>query len=179
MLIGLGKKGAHHAAEDAADMLLACHERIRSFTALAAQIAASPGATEIAGAAARVHRYFTVALPLHEADEDRSLRPRLEAAGLAPAVLAAAAAMSRQHETIDEEVRRLAAFCERLAREPAAIAALAPDLARSAERLEDLFAIHADLEERTIFPAIRAALPLEAQRSLLAEMRERRGLRPA
>ncbi|HVY60409.1 MAG TPA: hemerythrin domain-containing protein [Planctomycetota bacterium] len=181
MLIGLGRRQKHAGAEDAVDMLLACHERIRSFTALAAKLARSPGApaAEVADAAARVHRYFTVALPLHEADEDRSLRPRLEAARLAPAVIDAAFAMTEQHRVIDEEVATLVALCERLVREPSAIASVAPDLGRSAGRLEMLFEMHLELEERTIFPAIRGGLPPEARASLLAEMRERRGLATA
>ena len=32
---------------------------------------------EIVQAAAAVHRYYSVSLPLHEADEDQTLRPRL------------------------------------------------------------------------------------------------------
>jgi hemerythrin-like domain-containing protein len=180
MLIGLSKRRPERReeAEDAVDMLLACHERIRSFTLLALRLAAGrhepPG--EIADVAARVHRYFTVALPIHEADEDRSLRPRLEAASLDRAVVEAALAMSEEHIGIDAEVANLERACERLAREPQAIEEVGPTLERSARRLGELFASHLDLEERTIFPAIRTALPVEEQRALAAEMRARRGL---
>src|SRR5574341_1715069 len=76
MLVGLGTPGAR---SDAVDLLLECHQRIRSFLGLALRLgeawAAEPA--EVADAAARVHRYFALALPLHAQDEDQSIAPRL------------------------------------------------------------------------------------------------------
>src|SRR5688500_10721731 len=62
------------------ELLAACHERMRRFVRVAQSVAdASPTvpATEVADAAASVHRYFTVAFPLHGIDEEASLIPRL------------------------------------------------------------------------------------------------------
>jgi len=66
--------------EDAVDMLIGCHQRIRHFTGVAIKLAHAQGATpeEVTQAAAGAHRYYTVSLPLHEADEEDTLRPRLE-----------------------------------------------------------------------------------------------------
>src|SRR5512135_2411098 len=64
------------------EMLLACHQRIRHFSGVAVKLAHAHGVAEneIVQAAAGLHRYFTVALPLHEADENLSLHPRLRRA---------------------------------------------------------------------------------------------------
>ena len=35
---------------------------------------------EVVQAASGAHRYYTVSLPLHEADEEETVRPRLDAA---------------------------------------------------------------------------------------------------
>jgi len=76
-------RSADQSPEDAFDLLLGCHQRIRHFTATAAKLAHAQGATadEIRMAAASVHRYYSVSLPLHEADEEDSLRSRLDALG--------------------------------------------------------------------------------------------------
>ena len=75
----LAKIGKPSAADDAVGLLLECHERIRSFLALARRIAevgpSEPGS--VPEAAARVRRYFTEALPLHAQDEEASILPRL------------------------------------------------------------------------------------------------------
>ncbi len=82
----LTKIGKPAAAGDAVGLLLECHERIRSFLALARRIAevgpSAPGT--VPEAAARVRRYFTEALPLHARDEEESILPRLR--GLDPTV---------------------------------------------------------------------------------------------
>ncbi len=58
--------------EDAVDLLVGCHQRIHHFTGVAVKLAHAHGATadEIRQAAAGVHRYYSVSLPLHEADDE-------------------------------------------------------------------------------------------------------------
>src|ERR1035438_3218069 len=65
--------------EDAVDLLTGCHQRIRHFTGVAIKLAHAQGAApdEIRQAAGGVHRYYSVSLPLHEADEDQTLQSRL------------------------------------------------------------------------------------------------------
>src|SRR4051794_33485957 len=94
--------------EDAVDMLVSCHQRIRHFTGVAIKLAHAQGSSDddVKQAAAGVHRYYTVSLPLHEADEEDTLRPRLDAMGdqkLHHALMA----MTDQHQAIEELLERL------------------------------------------------------------------------
>ena len=65
-------------SDDVASLLLGCHQRIRHFTTLALNLSRPdvPPA-QVAAAAAAVYRYYSQALPLHEADENESVYPRL------------------------------------------------------------------------------------------------------
>lgn len=149
--------------------LLACHERIHRFTALAARLGTPDGtAAERAEAAAGVVRYFTVALPLHAADEDASLAPRL--AGRDPAVDAALAQMTAEHVAHAAPLARVVDAARTIVAAPATVP---PDLAAAAAALATLFAAHLALEERAIFPAI-AALPADVEATIRAEMLARR-----
>ncbi len=66
-MLQIGQKPRTADADDPEAMLLDCHARIRNFSALSVRLASPDVAAEgeIADAAARVHRYYTVALPLH------------------------------------------------------------------------------------------------------------------
>src|SRR5689334_19419821 len=84
------------------DLLLDCHGRIRHFLTLAERLADAPPSTppsDLSETAAAVRRYFTVALPLHVADEDRSISPRLRAR--APAVAALLDELEVEHAAIE------------------------------------------------------------------------------
>lgn len=78
MLTHLSKHRAT-GPEDLVDLLGECHERIRRFVAMARQAGSRQGvpADQIAQACIHVERYFTQALPLHVADEEQSIEPRL------------------------------------------------------------------------------------------------------
>lgn len=161
--------------EDALDLLLGCHQRIRHFTAAAAKLAHAQGATqdEIRMAAAGVYRYYSVSLPLHEADEEDSLRPRLEALG-DERVHHALAAMHDQHQAIDELIERLLPLLLLVERNPAALEQTGGEMCAITKALEEVFAAHLELEEEVIFPAIREQLPEAGRAALLDEMRARR-----
>jgi iron-sulfur cluster repair protein YtfE (RIC family) len=168
---------AGEATEDAVSMLLGCHERIRHFTGIAVRLASSKGllSAEIASAAEKVHRYFTVALPLHEADENESLHPRLRAAAPEGELAGPAAdAMVEQHSSIDEIVERLVPLCELLRGNPSMHGALAPELQQLSTGLQQMFDAHLKLEEETIFPAMRRYLTEEQLAEILQEMNSRR-----
>jgi hypothetical protein len=136
MLFTIGRR---ETGEDAVDLLLACHARIRHFLALALR------AGDDAEAIAAVRRYFTEALPLHIADEDELLAPRVHVGD-----------MSDEHRAHAALVARLAAG------EMAAAVELAP-----------LLLAHLDAEERDVFPLVRA-LPASERAEILAGMRARR-----
>src|SRR5512143_2894636 len=95
MLTNLGKPAA---PADAVELLLECHQRIRSFLGLAGRLAEAreEGAEAVAEAAFRVHGYFTLALPLHARDEEDSIAPRLS--GREPALDAELGTMVREHQ---------------------------------------------------------------------------------
>src|SRR5271165_7385628 len=94
--------------EDAVDLLMGCHQRIRHFTAVAVKLAHAQGASEdeVREAAAAVYRYYSVSLPLHEADEEDTVRPRLDPVA-GERVRHALLAMADQHQGIYEFVERL------------------------------------------------------------------------
>jgi len=172
----LTRIGGTAAPGDAVDLLLECHERIRSFLALSRRIAEA-GPAEVAAvpeAAARVRRYFTQALPLHARDEEDSILPRLR--GLDSAVDEALEEMTREHAEHESPLAELVGACEELARDPGRHAALAPIVGRATAELERHFAAHLEREEKIIFPAMRRLLDRSVDERIVREIRARRGV---
>jgi hemerythrin-like domain-containing protein len=161
--------------EDAVDLLVGCHRRIRHFTGVAVKLAHAQGATpeEIAQAAAAVHRYYSISLPLHEADEDDSLRPRLSAVA-DDKVRHALLAMGDQHQAIDDLIERLLPLLVMAKTNPELLHAAGGEMCSITKALEEIFHAHLQMEEEVIFPAIRTVLPEPVQQELLHEMQGRR-----
>ncbi len=161
--------------EDAVDLLIGCHQRIRHFTAVTVKLAHAQGATpeEVVQAAAAAHRYYTVSLPLHEADEEETVRPRLDVVGdekLRHALLA----MTDQHLAIDELLDRLLPLLVMVRNNPQTIHAAGSEMCSITKALDEMFRAHLQMEEETIFPAIRTALPEDERADMLREMQARR-----
>lgn len=167
------------SSDDPVDSLLACHERIRRFSALGARLADADVAPpdEIREAARGVHRYFSMALPLHAADEDESIRPRLESwAGVTSSVRQALSSMSDQHVTIEALLAQALPEWAALAEEDEGRAAAARAvLDEIGMKLARLFHLHLALEEEVVLPALRQ-LPAEDKAAIAAEMRARRAI---
>jgi iron-sulfur cluster repair protein YtfE (RIC family) len=165
--------GARRETPDVVGALQQCHDRIRSFVALAAKLAAAPDAPpdEVRDAAARIVKYFTEALPFHVADEDETIAPRL--AGASAEVDAALATLAADHHRHEPLVAELVAIARAIAADPAALPARAADLARAGAALAADFDTHLALEERVLHPAI-AALPAADQDAIRAAMKARR-----
>ncbi len=161
--------------ESALDLLLGCHQRIRHFTAVAVKLAHAQGATseEIQQAAEAVYRYYSVSLPLHEADEENSLQPPLEVAG-DERVRRALLAMDDQHRAIDELIERLLPLLVLAKNNPDTLRETGAEMCSITRGLDDTFSAHLQLEEEVIFPAIGSLLPQAAQDELLRAMQERR-----
>jgi hypothetical protein len=89
--------GSPKESSDVVDLLLKCHERIRTFIGLACKLgkAQEPSVDEIRDAASRVSRYFSEALPLHVADEEESILPRLAGRNPEPDLALANCQMSK------------------------------------------------------------------------------------
>ncbi len=169
------QNSAQSKTEDAVDLLTGCHHRIRHFTDVAIKLAHAHGATseEITQAAAGVHRYYSVSLPLHEADEDQTLQPRLQAVAdekLRHALLA----MGDQHQAIDELLERLLPLLVLVRNNPETLAEVGGEMCSITKALEEIFQAHLQMEEEVIFPAIRQVLPESTRADLLREMQERR-----
>jgi iron-sulfur cluster repair protein YtfE (RIC family) len=164
MLTGMGKPAA---SGDAVDLLLECHGRIRSFLALARRLGEVRGAAAdaVADAAFRVSRYFTLALPLHAQDAEKSIVPRLR--GRDPAVDAELETMLREHRQHERPLRALVAACSKLSRDPGRHGELAATVEWAAEELERHFAAHLAREESVIFPAIRRLLDQTADAAVV------------
>ena len=155
------------AEDDVTSRLRDCHARIRAHLAEAAAVARSSGDLEARRAGAQaVLRYFTLALPLHAADEDVSVAPSLGAS-----IARLAAELAREHVEIDGLIATLSADWARWA---AGDPSLATDVhAAALERLERLLHAHLEQEETVLFPAIDR-LPAQARRSIVLAMAARR-----
>ena len=159
---------------DVVDLLMECHERIRHFIALAIRLAnaENPSPDQIQDAAARVIRYFADALPLHVADEEESILPRLS--GRAPDLDRALASVHREHSEHQTLLEALLRTCRDLEDAPEKLPELRHSLETTASTLQRDFLQHLDAEEKVVLPAIRQFLTLEEQTAILAELRARR-----
>jgi iron-sulfur cluster repair protein YtfE (RIC family) len=162
------------------ELLVECHARIRHFCALARTLADAKDApaAEIGEAALRVHRYFGEALPLHAADEEESILPRLR--GREPDVdreLDTMVAEHREHEAAGSALARVVELSRTLAHDPARLPELAGALREAAEQLTGHFEGHLEREERVIFPAIRRHVDPDLDAWLVGEVRARRGVK--
>jgi hemerythrin-like domain-containing protein len=171
--------GAAPAMErDAVDMLTACHQRIRSFTGIALRLAEAQGSgpAEVANAAAAVHRYYSIALPLHEADENESVYPRLRDVLTDAGEQRALQDMVEQHGPLNQVIARLLPRWDDLRGAPEKLPAVSAPLLADSRRLLELWNEHLALEEQAVFPLIRERLNPEALRDIHAEMKRRRGI---
>lgn len=171
MLIG---KGPRQVSENLVDLLLECHQRIRSFAKLARTVAAQPNyaSDEVVEACQGITRYFSEALPLHVDDEEQSILPRLF--GKRPEVDEALVLMQSQHQSHQRPLAQLVALCGDLAQPSARATELGAELCPLSESVERELITHLELEESVIFPAITAHLSVDEQAAIVRELRARR-----
>jgi hemerythrin-like domain-containing protein len=171
MLVKIKRGGK--AKDDTFDLLLACHERIRSFIALAraAGQRSDASASEVRDACMRVERYFTEALPLHVRDEEESLIPRLR--GHSPELDRALLTIKEEHVAHEPMLRALLRAISAVRDDPGAPAQRA-ELVAVADDLGREFTEHLQLEEAVVFPAARRFLTPESQADIMYELRRRR-----
>ena len=173
--LGHGPRLLEQVDEPAA-LLLACHERIRHFTSVACRLAnvSEAPVEQIAEAASSLQRYFSMALPLHERDEEDSLAPRLLESPARWEVEDALARMTEEHRIIDGVVETMMPLWTRLAAAPTGLALVARELDEGARSLANLFDAHLALEENALIPVIERSLSRPARLAILQEIRERR-----
>ena len=163
-----------HTDADLIELLVACHARIRSFAQLAVAIAGATSEVseaEVVEGCERCERYFAVALPLHVADEERSVMPRLLAA--APDVASALRTMQTEHHEHEPLVRELLVQLRAVAAAPQDHVARTA-LAAVAAPLQTAFEHHLRAEEDTVFRAIRDRLTAIQRAEIVEELRARR-----
>ncbi len=175
--INLHSSAPTRKEESAAAMLLACHERIRHFVSVARKIAEAEDVPcdQICDAAADIHRYFTIAFPLHEADETLSVEPRL-ALEAGSDIARATTEMLRQHKELNVILHQLLPLWDALCRKPEELPDFAERLRTLSRRFEALWTSHLKLEEESVIPALHQ-LSAEAREQILEEMQERRRAR--
>lgn len=151
MIVQLGQR----SIEGDIDVLLSeCHLRIRRFLSLAHRLATQKASyDELKAAAGQVRRYFVVAFPLHVADEDELILPRL--IGRDRTADRALVRMHKEHLEHDDYVGHLIEICASIEREPHRLPKLAHALEASTVLLMRLLEPHMRMEERDIFPALK------------------------
>jgi len=166
--------GSPENPSDVVDLFLECHERIRTFIGLAARLAKTEDASpdEVRDAAARVARYFSDALPLHVADEEQSILPRL--AGRSRELDSALDKMNREHREHEQPLRLLLEACKTLKSSPELLDRVREKLAEAVAGLDTDYAAHLQEEERIILPAIRTFLTPAQKAEIESELRARR-----
>lgn len=171
MLVQIGHSGE---SSDIVDLLLACHERIRFFIDLAVRLAETTGVSlqEIREAAARVVRYFSESLPLHVADEEETILPRL--VGREPMLDRTLETMCDEHDSHEPQLEWLLKICRTLENAPEKLSEMRADLREIASRLAVAFKTHLVHEEAVILPAIKALLSDQDRQAMLQELRARR-----
>lgn len=175
-------KPDHSTRADLASALLDCHAKIRFFNGQASRLwmhAEDLPVAEAAEAASGIARYFAEALPLHEADEEESIRPLL--AGRSAMVDTALSEMNRQHGALHDPVSRLISQCREISADPSRVAdeAVTADLSETLKVLAPLWERHLELEEGVIFPALEAFLAPHEREAIHREIRLRRSHGPA
>ncbi|MCA9664199.1 MAG: hemerythrin domain-containing protein [Myxococcales bacterium] len=160
-------------SRDVVDLLAECHERIRGFVALAREAGSRIDAPvdQVVRACAQVERYFVLALPLHVADEEESIEPRLR--GASPLVDRALDVMADQHQHHEPKLHALLRATAKVRSKPNDRVARR-ELVAAATVLGELLEEHLVLEEDVILPAIRQHLPHTTQRAIVEEIRQRR-----
>jgi hemerythrin-like domain-containing protein len=172
MLHGIGRGPKVTQAEDPATLLASCHAKIRELVRIAAVLADEREIPEdeVREAARRLRRYFTLALPLHEADEEKTLAPRLRA--LDASLAAELDAIEREHAALDALLAELLPHWRTLEETPAKRGALLGVLA-AGRPLAEMFETHLEVEELLLFPRI-TELATDARAEMAVEITARR-----
>ena len=171
MLVNIGPSAE---PSNVVDLLIACHDRIRFFLDLAQKLSDVTDTSDhdIQDASARIVRYFSEALPLHVADEEESIIPRLT--GRDPALDTTLKTMHREHLQHTPDIERLLDVCRVLAASPQRLPELITTLKEISSKLARDFSSHLREEEDIVLPAIKLLLSDEEQRTVLGELRARR-----
>ena len=128
--------------------------------------------------ATAVHRFVTIADPLHELDEEQLVFPALRAHGPKDEVDAALKYVVDEHIAFDGLRDRLAVRWAEVANSRACLGPLREDLLKMTEQLIESLGRHTAREEHVIFPLVRKYVPVEVQAKMLAVISNRERMGP-
>lgn len=183
MHVSLGTQGQPGFDEPLA-LMSDCHRRIEHFLSVLVRVAdrqAGDVLDEQTQAAMRAaQRYFRESAPLHTADEEHSLFPRLSALGPDLAdLINESERLEREHK----HASRLHASVDRRIEQWLSSGVLAAEdieaLREELRALDTLYARHIAFEDQTLFPRAQRVLAGEELLSIGREMAARRGLSAA
>lgn len=135
-------------------LLLGAHDRLRTFGRLASSLtrAGQSSPAEVAESSVRLARFFDLAIPIHEADEEETLGTMLPSR--APELADALRVMKEQHRHLHEILDELRPHWETLSRDPESLGSEPWDLRSAGRRLDAVLRVHLALEENVVFPVV-------------------------
>ncbi len=158
---------------DVVEVLLDAHIETRQVLCMADSLASASATAASRETAASVADHLEWLIPLHCADEDVSVAPRLK--GRHPVVDDALDVMNRQHLALQGPLARLRLLCRQVAGDVNRLHALRFELSRAAADLRARLAEHEALEESIVFPALKKMLYVDELEDIAHEMQARRG----
>lgn len=176
MLVQLREQPLAPRSDDAVDLLLDCHARIRRFVEMAdrlANVAHAPEA-QVVDAAGALRRYFEQAFPLHVIDEDLSLLPQLKRLELPKDVAGAVEMLEWEHEELEPLVEGMCLLWKDVEATPSRLREVQPNMTDILDSLRPRLMTHLSLEEEVVLPFARTALSERAMREIREQMRHRR-----
>ncbi len=129
----------------------------------------------MSASAAAIYDYLMITLPIHMADEDYAIAPKLRTAGAPDVVQQALEVIGHQHSDLQAMIGRMASTWRTLAEQPERLPELASRLASGTARLSAVLEAHLALEEELLVPALGLHLPPETRALIAQELRLRPG----
>jgi hypothetical protein len=157
---------------DVVELLLEAHTEARQVVSLAESLAHQSCTTETRELAQHVSDVVEWVLPLHCADEDRSVTSRLT--GRNTVVDAALTQMRREHLALDAPMARVRLLCRVVARDVSGLHALRFELEAAASDLRARLERHQTFEESAVIPALKRLVFADELTAIADEMRARR-----
>lgn len=160
-------------------MLRDCHRRILRFAGLLGQVARDAQGYSLSkeqqSAVEAALRYFGTSGPLHNADEECSLFPRLRGR-VSATVTATIARLEAEHREAEGLQRRIGQLFQHWIAEFGLDRSEEQELGEATERLESFYDEHIRIEEATVFAAAETILNREEQAEIGREFSGRRRL---
>ncbi|HLV80154.1 MAG TPA: hemerythrin domain-containing protein [Chthonomonadaceae bacterium] len=181
MPIQIGARTGHTFGEPLG-LLSDCHRRIEKFLDQLLQVAEQAQGGPLTGpqreALDTALRYFHKAAPLHTADEESSLFPRMRATGdpAAAEAFAALDMLEADHRAAAADHAEVDTLGQEWLLEGCLPHAETQQLIQTLQRLKALYARHIAVEDRQVFPLAGRLLSEDTLRTVGREMAMRRGL---